>query len=288
MKDLSKYLIEVKQGKHTLAICENTILAAVKLKQLCPNLTSQSILRKVNQQVGKSNEGERSKIGGMYHLKLISKENILAEKSELQLIKEYQMYEIGRKEKNLIFSELIKRYSNWLKLQSNRVFKSIPSEYFGMEFEDCESEALYGFKLAVEWFTLDKVSDKFDSSKFSIAYYAERQISARIGTYWYKYNKKQKRSVEYKTVVFEDKSSSESSTMFAKDSRNLEKEVIRKIQMEKLESKLSDVEVKIKNYLIEGLKETKIKSTLGLNESSYSKAKTRIGEAMKEIEFSLV
>lgn len=199
-------------------------------------------------------------------------------KTELELVREYKIASDERR-KNQIFNTLVKKYEGWLKLQTNKVYKSISPSFFGMEFEDCESEALYGFKLALDWFDESKCSGHFNSEKFSISYYAERQISARIGTYIFQRNKKQKRSIE---------SDTQSETFIVPDSRNVEKDVQRKLQQERLDAKLSPMERKIKDYLMEGMIEKKIKHSLKICDSKLAQAKDRIGQVMTEIQFSPV
>lgn len=209
-------------------------------------------------------------------------------KTELELVMDYKSGD--DRVKNKIFSYLVKKYQPFIKTQTNKIFRSINLNYFAYDWEDCESEVLYGIKLALDWFDVDKVSDKFNADSFSLAYYAELQISARIGTYKYKINKKEKRSVEATKSIDTQKISSEGSTYSDKYedySQNTEQSFLVKEFHQELDSKLTPVEKKIKDYLMEGLKESKIKSRLKLTENKLSKAKQQIGKVINGLDYTL-
>lgn len=291
MKDYKKFNIQIKQGRHIVFEAETPVKAAVKLKQLCPSLSSYAILTRVYSHINPkpSNRilnGEvlsirdiNSKIGGVYHLKLVLKHNPLLDMNELDLVLKYKSSNIMEKDK--IFSEMIRRYEGFLIGQANRLFTKIPIHYFAFDFEDCKGQSYYCLKLALDYFDLGKTTVNFEANKFSISYYVGRQMDARISSYWYKYNKKQKRGVEYDTYDFQvqgDDGHNYSEVL--RDRRNMEAQCDSRFEMDALDSKLCDIQKKIKNYLMEGLKETKIRTKLNLKESEYLRYKDQLKSNM--------
>lgn len=204
-------------------------------------------------------------------------------KTELELVMDYKSGDDRMKSR--ILGQIIKRYEPWVKIQTRKIFKEIDRDYFAYDWDDCKSEVLYGLKLALDWFDKSKVSDKFRPELFSISFYAEQQISARIGTYRYKQHKKENRSVKSQST--EIKLNDEVSPLQYEDcTQNVEENILRKLIQEELDSKLTPIEKKIKDFLMAGVKESKIKKSLKINPNKFLSAKKRIGEVLTQMKLS--
>ena len=293
MKDYSKFNIEIRQGKHLIKVCENPIGAAVELKRLCPFLKSNYVLRQVYKNLGyksvKNYENTEllksgfCKIGGFYHLKMVLKVDPLKKFSEIQLITNYKSSQ-SIKQRDRIFTEFVSRYKGFLKNQANRMYTSVPIDFFAFDFEDCEYEAMYCMKLAIEYMDFSKVGEKFDASKFNISYYVGRQMDARISSYWWKYNKKQKRSVTAQVHDFSVQNDDGGNySDIVEDPRCLETESDSRMLFDKLDSMICEKQKMIKQFLMEGFKESKIRSLMKINEAQFNHYKSQLKTNMVKI-----
>lgn len=189
--------------------------------------------------------------------------------TELELVR---LYKTSSRIKDLAFNEYYRRYSGFLKGEANRIFNHIDTNYFSMDFQDCESESIYCLKLALDWF--EETKFRGDWSLFNISYYVGKQVDARISSYYWKRYKKQKKNVEHCRI-------SDKFQSFCKDTREgQESHTFRKIIHEKLDSKLSEKELKLKNYLMEGVKENKAVRLLSVSRSEYSDIKESLKQKM--------
>ena len=113
--------------------------------------------------------------------------------NDYDLLKKYKDCKTD-KDKNRYYNEFFRRYENFLRLESNKIYKSIGSK-LKMEFEDCYIESMQCLHLAIDWIDLNKF--KGDTSKFNLSYYIKLQVSAKINSYLYTTDKKQKKEISY-------------------------------------------------------------------------------------------
>jgi len=294
-KDYSKYNIEIRQGKHLVMTCESVKQTVRELKELT-DLPIRDLFTRVyeyNKPKPKYKVyGDRSKPNGdhlynnfskigVYHLKLVSKHNPVKLMTDMELVVLYKKENANIRLKDQAFSELVRRYAGLLKNQANRMFTSIPISYFAYDFEDCEYEARYCLKLAIEYFDISKVGSTFNSHKFNLSYYIESEMKARISSYWWKFNKKKKRNVEYEVHDFSVQTDDDHNySEIVEDPRNMESESDCSLLFQKLDSVICSNQKKIKQFLMEGIKETKIRSMLKLNKSQYFSYKEQLKKNM--------
>ena len=274
--------------------CESVKQTVRELKELT-DLPVKSLLVRVYTQInlstvmrhdnsensGKYLRNTSSKIGGVYHLKLVSKNNPVKLMTDMELVVLYKKEDANIRLKDQAFSELVRRYAGLLKNQANRMFTSIPISYFAYDFEDCEYEARYCLKLAIEYFDISKVGSTFNSNKFNLSYYIESEMKARISSYWWKFNKKKKRNVEYEVHDFSVQTDDDHNySEIVEDTRNMESESDSSLLFQKLDSVICSNQKKIKQFLMEGIKETKIRSMLKLNKSQYLSYKEQLKKNM--------
>lgn len=193
--------------------------------------------------------------------------------SELDLLGFYDTDNDVLKDK--IYTIFYNRYIYFLKSEANRLMGTIDSKYFSMDFEDCLSEANYCLKLALDWFKVHKFRGK--PELFSISAYVKLQVDAKISSYYWKKNVKKKKNVEQYY---------NSDLSFVQDKRDSEKEVERSLLESSLDERLDDQQKKLKNYLMQGFKEYKIKNIMKINNKEYFSLKEKLKQTMISVGYT--
>lgn len=194
--------------------------------------------------------------------------------SEMELLRLYEIKDDGLK--NRIYTVFYNRYFYFLKSEANRLFNTIDSNYFSMDFEDCMSESSISLKLALDWFKIDKFRGNPDM--FSISAYVKLQVDAKISSYYWKRNVKKKKNVEQ---------SYNPDLSYVKDRRDSTKEVEKSLLESSLDSRLDEQQKKLKTYLMKGFKEYKIKNILGINSKEYFSLKEKLKQSMISVGYTL-
>lgn len=192
--------------------------------------------------------------------------------NDYDLLKKYKDCKTD-KDKNKYYNEFFRRYENFLRLESNKIYKSIGSK-LKMEFEDCYIESMQCLNLAIDWIDLNKF--KGDTSKFNLSYYIKLQVSAKINSYLYKTDKKQKKEISYNLYDDSREQSSIEENISYKD--HFEDKISYKDFHNKFNANLSDKQIKIKKYLMQGVKDYKIKSLLSISNYEYENLKEKLKE----------
>lgn len=178
------------------------------------------------------------------------------------------------KDKNMYYNEFYRRYENFLKIESNKIYKSVGKK-LKYEYEDCFIDSMECLKLTIDWINLSKFNG--DTSKFNLSYYIKLQVSAKINSYLYTTDKKQKREITYKLYKdFENSKIKFEDCIYYKD--NFEEKTSYRDFHKKFNNNLSEKEIKIKRFLMEGIKDYKIKNLLSITNTEYEKLKNNIKE----------
>jgi len=192
--------------------------------------------------------------------------------NDYDLLKKYKDCKTD-KDRNKYYNEFFRRYENFLRLESNKIYKSIGSK-LKMEFEDCYIESMQCLNLAIDWIDLNKF--KGDTSKFNLSYYIKLQVSAKINSYLYTTDKKQKKEISYNLYDDYREQSSIEENISYKD--HFEDKISYKDFHNKFNANLSDKQIKIKKYLMQGVKDYKIKSLLSISNYEYENLKEKLKE----------
>jgi hypothetical protein len=178
------------------------------------------------------------------------------------------------KDKDKIYNEFYRRYKDFLVLQANSIYKSIGKRN-RMEFEDCELDAMECLNLALNWIDLSKF--KGDKDKFNLSYYIKLQVSAKINSYVYTVDKKQKKEIYYVTMDFNDVHNNKQSYKGYYKAK-FEDEISYKDFHNNFNKQLCENQIKIKRCMMRGFKDYKIKSILGITNYEYEKLKEKLKE----------
>jgi len=192
--------------------------------------------------------------------------NQLKQLSELQLLRLYKQNKDDVRLRDKIYGIFYEKYYLFLKSEGNRLFSKIDSNYFSMDICDCENQANYCLKLAMDWF--DQSKFKGNANLFSIAHYVKLQMDAKISSFYWKRIKKIKKNV--------DQTYCSDLSFYADEREETETKVINS----ELDSRLDDQQKKLKSYLMEGVKEYKIKNILGVNNKEYFSLKEKLKQTM--------
>lgn len=192
--------------------------------------------------------------------------NTLKHQSELDLLRLFKQDKNDTKTRNRIYSIFYSRYEKFLKSEGNRLFSKIDATYFSIDKIDCENQANYCLKVAMDWF--DEAKFRGDKNLFSIAPYVELQINAKISSYYWKQNKKIKKNVEQNYC---------SDLSFYADERD---ELESNLMQKELDARLTDQQRKLKNYLMEGVKEYRIKNIMKVNNKEFFSLKEKLKQTM--------
>jgi len=178
------------------------------------------------------------------------------------------------KDKNMYYNEFYRRYENFLKIESNKIYKSVGKK-LKYEYEDCFIDSMECLKLTIDWIDLDKF--RGDTNKFNLSYYIKLQVSAKINSYLYTTDKKQKREVFYESYTDLNKTNLDiEKSIYYKDV--FEEKTSYKDFHKKFNNSLTEKEIKIKRFLMEGVKDYKIKNVLRITNTEYEKLKNNIKE----------
>lgn len=178
------------------------------------------------------------------------------------------------KDKDKFYNEFYKRYENFLKIESNKIYKSVGKK-LKYEFDDCFIDAMECLKLTIDWIDLSKF--RGDTNKFNLSYYIKLQVSAKINSYLYTTDKKQKREVYYESYTDLNKSNSDiEKSIYYKD--RFEDKTSYKDFHNKFNNNLNEKEIKIKRFLMNGIKDYKIKNVLRISNSEFENFKNNIRE----------
>jgi hypothetical protein len=198
----------------------------------------------------------------------VTKPTNLTGLSELDLLALYKKDKNDTRLRNRIFGVFYSRYDKYLRSEGKRFFTKVDASYFSIDVCDAENQANHCLLLAMEWFDVSKF--KGDLNLFSIAPYIKLQMDSKISSYYWKRVKKSKKNVEQN--YYADLSHYE--------------DTYRKTQIEEncikseLDERLCDQQRKLKNYLMDGVKEYKIKNILGVNNKEYFLLKEKLKQSM--------
>ena len=192
----------------------------------------------------------------------------LTQLSELQLLRLFKQDKNDTKTRDRIYSIFYSRYYKFLRTEGHRLFSKIDASYFSIDEFDCENQANYCIKVAMDWF--DESKFKGNKNLFSIAPYVKLQIDAKISSYYWKKVSKAKRNVEQN--YYSDLSH------YVDEERIEDNE--KSLLSRELDSRLSDQQRKLKNYLMEGVKEYRIKNIMGINNKEYFSLKEKLKQTM--------
>jgi hypothetical protein len=143
-----------------------------------------------------------------------------------------------------------------------------------MDFDDCYIDSMQCLNSAIDWIDLNKF--KGDTSKFNLSYYIKLQVSAKINSYLYKTDKKQKKEITYNLYDDSNNTNNLEDKIHYKDL--FEDKISYKDFHNKFNQNLSDKQIKIKKYLMQGLKDYKIKSLLSISSYEYDNLKENLKE----------
>lgn len=203
--------------------------------------------------------------------------NQLKNYTELELLKIYKSNKENALLTNKVYSIFYNKYYRFLLSESNRLYNKIDKIYFSIDMSDCENESAKCLKLAMDWF--DECKFKGDKSKFSLSSYIKLQMDAKITSYYWKKNKKQKRNPDQVYNCDLSYLIDQRESQFSQIESN--------ILLSQLDSKLTDKEKKLKNYLMSGVKEYKIKNILGITTKEYFSLKENLKQTMLSIGYTL-
>lgn len=244
----------------------------------------------------KSRKDSNTLIAGQFRIKKVSNNLLrLREETELNLIKRYRNLDENHPFRNSIFSEFYRRYTGFLKLQANRLFTKVPVDKFHMGFEDCENEAIKCLQLAMGYFKVENTTDNFDSSKFSISWYVSQEMRAKISSYHTKLKAKRKRPLDEVTIDFSNQHSDEEegfNAQYLVDTRYCPEDLFEKNEVQntfdKLDTRLSGLAKRVKDYLMKGYRDSRIQKDLNLKKKQLDLYKNQIRNEMVKLELNKI
>lgn len=207
--------------------------------------------------------------------------------TELDLCKKYRVARESDdfKNQNEIYNIFYKRYEGFIMKEAHKMYNRIPLSIMAMDFDDCVNEVRDCLRLALNFFDPKKVGSNFDSTKFSICYYVEKQVQAKIHSFSKKrYNvwrKDAEASISIENEI--SKEIGDGMTMQIADQKYTVHEQFLKMLFKEVDNLLSDDGKMVKNLLMEGKKKNYIKKLLNITESIYINIIQEIKRAFKKI-----